>query len=90
MTEYITKEAALEAIAEAFGDVATAEDNIRALPPIWRKRGRWVIEPGIGKFCSKCNFDIGNDFDAMEYVTYCPNCGAYMRDEEQDENNDVR
>jgi len=42
-----------------------------------RPTGRWHIEPGIGCFCSKCSFDIGNDLDFMEYVHYCPNCGSY-------------
>lgn len=40
--------------------------------------GWWVIEPGIGCECSACGFDIGNDLDFMEYVKYCPNCGAKM------------
>jgi hypothetical protein len=44
-----------------------------------RPTGRWHIEPGIGCFCSKCSFDIGNDLDFMEYVHYCPKCGADMR-----------
>ena len=48
-----------------------------------RPTGRWHIEPGIGCFCSKCSFDIGNDLDFMEYVHYCPNCGADMRGEEK-------
>ena len=42
------------------------------------KRGRWAIEPGIGCKCSACGFDIGNDLDFMEYVEYCPACGAKM------------
>ena len=46
-----------------------------------RPTGRWHIEPGIGCFCSKCSFDIGNDLDFMEYVHYCPNCGARMESE---------
>jgi len=41
-------------------------------------RGRWCIEPGIGCICSACQFDIGNDLDWMEYVHFCPNCGAKM------------
>ena len=48
-----------------------------------RPTGRWHIEPGIGCFCSKCSFDIGNDLDFMEYVHYCPNCGARMESDEQ-------
>lgn len=45
------------------------------------RRGRWVIEPGIGCECSACGFDIGNDLDFMEYVKYCPNCGAKMEEQ---------
>ena len=44
------------------------------------RRGRWVIEPGIGCECSACGFDIGNDLDFMEYVKYCPQCGAKMEE----------
>lgn len=45
------------------------------------RRGRWIIEPGIGCWCSACGFDIGNELDFMEYVNYCPNCGARMEEE---------
>lgn len=41
-------------------------------------RGRWVVDPGIGLYCTVCGFDIGNDLDFMEYVNYCPHCGARM------------
>lgn len=47
-----------------------------------RKIGRWIIEPGIGCKCTACGFDIGNDLDFMEYVRYCPNCGASMEEQE--------
>ena len=46
-----------------------------------RKKGRWIVEPGIGCKCSNCDFDIGNDLDFMEYVGYCPSCGADMKGE---------
>ena len=54
------------------------ESFINNIPSADRPTGRWHIEPGIGCFCSKCSFDIGNDLDFMEYVHYCPNCGARM------------
>lgn len=59
-------------------------EAIKALPTIEAepiRRGRWVIEPGIGCKCSACGFDIGNDLDFMEYVNYCPNCGALMEEQ---------
>lgn len=46
------------------------------------RRGRWIIEPGIGCKCTACGFDIGNDLDFMEYVNYCPSCGARMEEQE--------
>lgn len=42
-----------------------------------RPTGFWHIDAGVGCFCSKCGFDIANDFDFMEYVRFCPNCGSY-------------
>ena len=53
--------------------------DIKAADVRENTKGRWVIKPGIGEFCSKCNFDVGNDFDALSYVNFCPNCGADMR-----------
>ena len=32
MTEHIDRQAALEAITKSYGDIAEAEDNVRALP----------------------------------------------------------
>ena len=42
------------------------------------RHGKWHVEPGIGRKCSVCDFDIGNDLDYMDYVNYCPSCGARM------------
>ena len=44
-----------------------------------RPKGKWRIEAGIGCYCTNCGFDIGNYFDdLMEYVEFCPSCGASM------------
>ncbi len=49
-----------------------------------RKTGKWII----GKYrltCGQCRFTYPNKLmDEMGVVNYCPNCGAYMRGE-QDE-----
>jgi len=47
------------------------------------RHGRWTIEAGVGKYCSYCGFDIGNDLDFMEYIQFCPNCGAKMDEVEE-------
>ena len=61
------------------------EDILSGLPSAQpeRKKGRWIIEPGIGYFCSNCNFYIDNDIQ-IEYANYCPMCGADMRDDDHD------
>ena len=42
------------------------------------RHGRWVLDVGIGLYCSECGIDIGDDFDWLDFVHYCPNCGAKM------------
>ena len=67
-------------IAEKFVPLVQA---IQMLPRIEAepvRRGRWVVEPGIGCWCSACGFDIGNELDVMEYGNYCPSCGALMEE----------
>ena len=59
----------------AFRKIIDEQPTIEAEPV---RSGRWVIDPGIGCKCSACGFDIGNDLDFMEYVEYCPACGAKM------------
>lgn len=59
-------------------EVAKAVENAPTIDAEPVRRGRWIIEPGIGCKCTACGFDIGNDLDFMEYVKYCPACGAKM------------
>lgn len=47
------------------------------------RHGRWTLDVGIGLYCSECGIDIGNDFDWLEFVHYCPNCGAKMDGDEE-------
>ena len=61
--------------------IAMVTDNARIIADALedrRERGYWYVEPGIGRKCSVCDFDIGNDLDYMDYVNYCPSCGAKM------------
>lgn len=51
------------------------------------RHGRWIdaypdIEPNpmfMYGICSECGFEQG----ISKYLNYCPNCGAYMRGEEE-------
>lgn len=79
MTDYISREAALEITTRTCGDYAAAFAEIRKLPaadvaPV--VHGKWSdngIEGSMLVKCSVCGFDCGaNSF------SYCPNCGAKM------------
>ena len=48
------------------------------------KHGRWIDKYGDGDWhCSECGYKNGNQW-ANRYHKFCPNCGAYMKGE-QDE-----
>ena len=64
---------------QALSEIREMLEDASAIEPE-RETGRWIIEPGIGCRCSKCDFDIGNDLDFMDYVRFCPNCGARMEE----------
>ncbi len=79
MTDYISREAALEITTRTCGDYAAAFAEIRKLPaadvaPV--VHGKWGdngIEGSMLVKCSVCGFDCGaNSF------SYCPSCGAKM------------
>ena len=92
--DLISREAALGCFhdwIDKYGDVHTPDEMleyraIEQLPSAERKNGRWVrIEDENGDFlcweCSECG-----DRYVMPYhrASYCPNCGAEMRGEEDD------
>ena len=53
MAEYIDRQAALEAIAKSYGDIAEAEDNVRALPTAD------MVEVVRCKDCEHCSWLFG-------------------------------
>lgn len=76
------------------GAVAGAMGLIEAQPTIGpeRKTGQWVIkETAYGDEeakCSCCGFEIlvnqpGNGLHMVNDLHFCPNCGAYMRGEQE-------
>ena len=84
--EYIRRAEALEITTRTCGDYAAAFAEIRKLPaadvaPV--VHGKWGDNGIAGSMlvkCSVCGFDCGaNSF------SYCPNCGARMRQAKRDE-----
>lgn len=70
------------------GILAVRKEDIDAMPTIElpeRKTGKWEIYiismlDGEGCKCSECGFE------GAPYWDYCPNCGADMRTEGNDDN----
>lgn len=90
MSDYISREAAMEIVKRTSGDYAAAFSEIRKLPaadvePV--RRGRW--EPG-NPICPVCGEDKFKGLDADIWSDWtpacCPNCGAKM--DLEDESND--
>ena len=87
--EYIRRAEALEITTRTCGDYAAAFAEIRKLPaadvaPV--VHGKWGDNGIAGSMlvkCSVCGFDCGaNSF------SYCPNCGARMRQAKMDGGNE--
>lgn len=76
MSDYISREAALEIVKRTSGDYAAAFSEIRKLPadvePV--RHGRWVDIWG-NYTCSECEYM----WEDSGYKTpFCPICGAKM------------
>ncbi len=57
-----------------------------------RKKGKWMDNPinvcSIAKHCSRCGYPcLGYDSSNGHKFSFCPNCGADMREETKDDNN---
>lgn len=88
MTEYITKEQAIDEVWDAFTsrddpDLGRViEENIERLPgadvaPV--VQARWIEDKCAFMHCSRCGYE--NDW---EWETpYCPHCGARMDGDQQ-------
>lgn len=83
MSDYISREAAMEIVKRTSGDYAAAFSEIRKLPaadvePV--RHGRWMHEETEGCFhiwsCSVCG--RGMNGNPMGTDLYCYHCGAKM------------
>lgn len=91
MSDYISREAAMEIVKRTSGDYAAAFSEIRKLPaadvePV--RHGRWMHEETEGGFhiwsCSRCGRGMNGNPKGTDL--YCYHCGAKMDLEENDEN----
>lgn len=94
MSDYISREAAMEIVKRTSGDYAAAFSEIRKLPaadvePV--RRGRWecVYDNSTGEIditCSRCKNTrtvngcfVSTDGKSCYFEDdYCPNCGSKM------------
>lgn len=91
MSDYISREAAMEIVKRTSGDYAAAFSEIRKLPaadvePV--RHGRWMHEETEGGFhiwsCSRCGRGMNGNPKGTDLYRY--HCGAKMDLEENDEN----
>lgn len=97
MSDYISREAAMEIVKRTSGDYAAAFSEIRKLPaadaePV--RHGEWLRTDDdwnslVTIQCSACGgewcFEIDEDVQLLGY-NYCPGCGCKM--DLEDENHD--
>ena len=91
MDEYIEREKAVNAVRNVYLGVqgVQAINRIKAADVAPVRHGRWIdtypdIDPNpmfMYGICSECRFEQG----ISKYLNYCPNCGARM-DLEDDDN----
>lgn len=81
MAEYIDRDAAIAACFDGFADCRDdCAANIRSIPaadvrPVARGKWRKIGKNSCIFVCSACD-------ETFPYKTrFCPNCGAYMREE---------
>lgn len=85
MSDYISREAAMEIVKRTSGDYAAAFSEIRKLPaadaePV--QHGAWYQcfedwrQQQEGNKCSVCGFEYYGT--GIRFFHYCPNCGAKM------------
>ena len=90
MSDYISREAAINAVYEAYADGESAYDALEKLPAADVRpvvRGKWIKEnivltsnpPQYQWHCSECG-KIKHWFNDGVLTNFCPNCGADNRE----------
>lgn len=98
MSDYISREAAMEIVKRTSGDYAVAFSEIRKLPaadaePV--RHGEWLRTDDdwnslVTIQCSACGgewcFEVDEDVQLLGY-NYCPGCGCKMDLEDETDDN---
>lgn len=72
--------------------VVWIEKDIKSLPSVTQKTGRWIESNGVGLFiCSECTEPIYPMPTCMgkPLMKYCPNCGCRMVEPQESEVTDA-
>lgn len=87
MPRYIDAEDAIYELERAFpiddyGKIIRCISRTPTADVVERKVGKWKLG-----YCSECGYYWGKDAPIANVPNYCPNCGAEMRKETEDEDN---
>lgn len=83
MPRYIDADALKQRIMNNWYTASEISDDIDAEPTadvVERKKGKW--KDGC---CSECGYNWGKDAPIASVPNYCPNCGAVMGKETEDD-----
>ena len=88
MTDYISREAAINACYDGFANCRDdCADNIRKIPAAHvreNKKRYWYEDEAGCAICSECRkyaFETSTHHISGWFPSFCPNCGADMREE---------
>lgn len=100
MDDLISRQAVIDALDKRFdsipmeqtSEILLLRKDLREMPPIQPKRGRWIYCEDTtadcvdGYRCDQCGFFVPWDYQhkSIDYIkdyNFCPNCGADMKEE---------
>ena len=88
MKEYIERAVALDVVKRTSGDYVAAWSEIVQLPAAdvaEVRHGRWFFKYPNGWACSRCGeWGLMIDNRGICKSSYCPNCGALMKEDEHE------
>lgn len=81
MAEYIKKEDAIAALTKQIADALRLVTTyyVRPQDVVEKKRGEWFDVGSMSCRCSNCGCKANKEY------SFCPNCGADMRGEKNDQ-----
>ena len=73
----MTRDEAIYVLKKNYPDESLREAinvAIETLEQEYQKKGRWLMNTGIGTICSNCFYKL----ETTGLLSYCPRCGAKM------------